>query len=124
VHLFNPAASKITEWPAEEAIGLDFHTVIAIVNEKGEALPPENTHSPKPWPQTPLCATTMWLSTKTGKRIAISLIVSPVVDPATQQATSVVGVFSDITQEKARRSPALRLYKHRQPRNAHARSSY
>jgi PAS domain S-box-containing protein len=102
VHLFNPAASKITEWRAEEAVGLDFHSVVSIVNEKGEPVPPE-TH---PFAQalatnTGVRNNNLWLSTKTGKRLAISLIVSPVIDPANQQANSVVGVFRDITQEKA-----------------------
>jgi PAS domain S-box-containing protein len=101
VHLFNPAASTITGWPAEEAIGLDFHTVVAIVNEKGEAVPPEN----HPFAQalatnTAVRNNNLWLSTKSGKRIAISLIVSLVVDHGAQQASSIIGVFRDITQQK------------------------
>jgi PAS domain S-box-containing protein len=101
VHLFNPAANKITEWPPEEAVGLDFHTVVAVVNQKGEAIAPEQ----HPFAQAlatnaAVRNNNIWLSTKTGRRIAISLIVSPVVDPATQQANSVVGVFRDVTQQK------------------------
>jgi PAS domain S-box-containing protein len=101
VHLFNPAASTITGWPPEEAIGLDFHTVVAIVNEKGEAVPPEN----HPFAQalatnTAVRNNNLWLSTKSGKRIAISLIVSLVVDHGAQQASSIIGVFRDITQQK------------------------
>jgi PAS domain S-box-containing protein len=102
VHLFNPAASKITEWPPDEAVGLDFHTVIAIVNEKGEALAPES----HPFAQALASSTAvrnnaLWLSTKSGRRIAVALVVSPVSDSNTKQTTSVVGVFRDITQEKA-----------------------
>jgi PAS domain S-box-containing protein len=102
VHLFNPAASTITGWQASEAVGLDFHSVVNIVNEKGDALAPE-AH---PFAQALSTNTTvknsnLGLSTKAGKRLAISVIVSPVIDPASKQANSVVGVFRDISQEKA-----------------------
>jgi PAS domain S-box-containing protein len=102
VHLFNPAASTITGWQASEAVGLDFHSVVNIINDKGDSLAPE-AH---PFAQalsknTTVKNSSLWLSTKTGKRLAISVIVSPVIDPASKQANSVVGVFRDISQEKA-----------------------
>jgi PAS domain S-box-containing protein len=102
VQLFNPAASTITEWQASEAVGLDFHSVISIVNNKGDAVPPES----HPFAEAlstnaTVKKSSLTLSTKTGKRLAISVIVSPVIDPATKQANSVVGVFRDISQEKA-----------------------
>jgi PAS domain S-box-containing protein len=101
VHLFNPAASKITGWMASEAVGLDFHSVLSIVNAKGEPVPPES----HPFAQAITTGTgvrdnNLWLATKGGKRLAISLIISPVVDPASKQTSSVVGVFRDITQQK------------------------
>jgi two-component system, OmpR family, sensor histidine kinase VicK len=102
VHLFNPAASKITEWPPEEAVGLDYHTVIAVVNEKGEALAPEaHPFTQALTSNAAVRNNTLWLSTKSGRRIAVALVVSPVTDTSTKQAVSVVGVFRDITQEKA-----------------------
>ena len=41
IHLFNPAASTISGWPAQEALGLNFDSVLVLVNEKGEKCPPE-----------------------------------------------------------------------------------
>jgi PAS domain S-box-containing protein len=116
VHLFNPAASKITEWKAEEAVGLDFHSVVTIINEKGDAIAPE-AH---PFAQalatnTPVHNHDLWLSTKTGRRIAISVIVSPVLDPTSQAAIGAVGVFRDITlqkQQEAQRSDFISTASH------------
>lgn len=102
IHLFNPAASNITGWKAEEAVGLDFHNVLAIVNEKGEPIPAESHPFAKALASNAAVReNSLWIATRTGKRIAISLIVSPVVDAGSQTATSVVGVFRDITQQKA-----------------------
>ena len=43
IEVFNPAASAITGWKAEEAVGLDYHTILQLVDSKG----PSNTR-PKP----------------------------------------------------------------------------
>jgi PAS domain S-box-containing protein len=101
IHLFNPAASKITEWPAEEAVGLDFHNVLSVVNEKGEPL----TDDQRPFVRAlatgqAVRENKLSLNTKTGKRIILSIIVSPVIEVAGQPPTGAVGVFRDITQEK------------------------
>jgi PAS domain S-box-containing protein len=37
VRVINPAASTITGWPANEALGLDYRSIVSLVNEKGEA---------------------------------------------------------------------------------------
>src|SRR5947209_3568065 len=79
VHLFNPAASAISGWPAEDAVGLDFHNVLALVNERGQLCPPES----HPFAKVLATGTTerdskSWLATRGGKRIPISIIVSPV----------------------------------------------
>jgi len=116
IQLFNPAASKITEWKAEEAVGLDFHNVVAIVNQKGEALAPgQHPFSQALATNQPIHNHDMWLQTKTGKRLAISTIVSPVIDPNTKVANSVVGVFRDTTlqkQEEAQRSDFISTASH------------
>jgi PAS domain S-box-containing protein len=116
VHLFNPAASSITGWVAEEAVGIDYHSVLVLVDEKGTQQPPENH------PFNRVLATgqtvredSVWLNTKTGKRIAISLVVSPVLDGGERPTGSVVGVFRDITvqkQEEAHRSEFISTASH------------
>jgi PAS domain S-box-containing protein len=102
IQLINPAASKITEWAAEEAVGLDFHSVLNVTNEKGEPLPDEL----RPFPKALTSGQTirennLHLTTKTGKRVVLSIIVSPLFEAVGQPTTGAIGVFRDITQEKA-----------------------
>src|SRR4051812_43138390 len=41
IHMFSPAASSITGWPAAEAVGLDYRSVIVFVDDHGQPYPPE-----------------------------------------------------------------------------------
>lgn len=101
IHLINPAASKISGWAANEALGLDYHNVISLANERGEVFE-QNVH---PFNKVLTSKTTVrdshiWLAKRGGKLTPISLIVSPVIDPKGGSITGVVGVFRDITSEK------------------------
>jgi PAS domain S-box-containing protein len=101
IQLINPAASRIIEWPAEEAVGLDFHSVLNVTNEKGEPLP-DNL---RPFPKALASGQTirennLHLTTKTGKRVMLSIIVSPLFEAEGKPAVGAIGVFRDITQEK------------------------
>jgi len=105
IHAFNQAASNLTGWPAEEALGLDFKSVLPLVNERGEQYPAEH----HPFTQALSTGTAVrdnkgMVVTRRGKQIPISLIVSPVTDPKKKVPVSVVGVFRDITKEKAEES--------------------
>ncbi len=101
IHTFSPAASSISGWTAEEAVGLDYRSVITISDERGHAYSPDR----HPFTQALLTHSTIrdskgLLSTKAGKLVPISLIVSPVVEDINSMATGVIGVFRDITSEK------------------------
>lgn len=102
IHLFNPAASKITGWPPEEAIGLDYRNVLALVNERGEVYEP-NAHpiAQALAQQKAIRDSKSWLVTKGKKSLPISLIVSTLPGQDGQPGESVVGVFRDISREKA-----------------------
>jgi two-component system, OmpR family, sensor histidine kinase VicK len=116
IHLFNPAAGRITGWPPQEAVGLDYRAVLPLVDSKNQPLP-EASH---PFAQTLATGTTTRdsdsvLTSKTGKAVPISLIVSPVLDNSGHPNGSVVGVFRDIAQEKeeeARRSDFISTASH------------
>jgi signal transduction histidine kinase len=101
---------------AAEAVGLDFHNVFSIVDEKGEPVPPEaHPFARALTTGAAVRDNSLWMATKGGRRLAISLIVSPVVDPASKQTSSVVGVFRDITQqeqEEAQRSDFISTASH------------
>lgn len=101
IHLFSPAASSISGWPANEAVGLDYHSVLAITDEHGQAYTPDK----HPFAEALRTHSTVkdsrgLLTTRGGKLVPISLIVSPVIEDIHTMQTGVVGVFRDITAEK------------------------
>lgn len=116
IQMFNPAASTITGWKLEEAIGFDYRTVLPLVDEKGQAVP-EVGH---PFSQAlstgqSVRASQAFLATRAGKPLPISLIVSPVLDKGGQPSGSVVGVFRDIakeTEEQKQRSDFISTASH------------
>ncbi|MBA3757647.1 PAS domain-containing protein [Candidatus Saccharibacteria bacterium] len=116
IHLLNPAASDITGWPPSEAVGLDFHNILNLVNEKGEPCALlDHAFAKALATAQPVRDSNSWLATRGGKRIPISLIVSPVVSGGSKGAESVVGVFRDITaerQEEAQRSEFISTASH------------
>jgi PAS domain S-box-containing protein len=105
IKLFSPAASSITGWKVEEAMGLDFRSVLVITDEHGQPYPPE-LH---PFAQALRTRSTVrdsrgLLTTKSGKLVPISLIVSPIIENVEQMSTGVLGVLRDITAEKKEES--------------------
>ncbi len=101
IHLFNPAASRITGWPANEAVGSNFNLVLALVDNKAQPLPATQ----HPFAQSLSSGKTVrdsgcQLSTRYGKTTAISLIVSPVLSSNGAPTGNIVGVFRDVTREK------------------------
>jgi PAS domain S-box-containing protein len=100
IHLFNPAAAKITGWPAEEARGLAIDSVIKLVNDRGEAY----TDQDNPFKTIFLTGQTKrdndaYLLTRSDKQVAIDLSISPFVDNK-QRVTGAVAVFRDVNQER------------------------
>lgn len=99
---FNPAASTITGWPASEALGIAMGTVFKFANEHGELHPEEDN---------PILAamnsgqtvrdSNAILVARGDKQIAISLVVSPLVDPNSNRKAGVVAVFRDVSKERA-----------------------
>jgi PAS domain S-box-containing protein len=101
IHLLNPAASDITGWPPKEAVGLDFHNVFNLVDQKGQPLP--LTAHPISRALTSgqvVREDTSFLATRTGKPIPVAIIVSPIT-AGEHGVDSVVCVFRDISKEKA-----------------------
>ena len=102
IRLFNPAAQRITGWSASEVVGLDFHSVLSLVNEHSQAYQPaDHPFSKVLQTNQPAHDSKAVLTTRNGKQVPISLIVSPV---STTGQSGAVGVFRDITREKAEES--------------------
>lgn len=101
IQLINPAAQELLGWQKQDAIGLDYRSVINLIDAKGAAVGEELT----PIHQVLISNKSMTdnnlgLTTKSGKTIRLSLQVSPVSAGKDQAASGVIMVFRDITQEK------------------------
>lgn len=100
IQLINPSAQRLLGWPGKDAIGLDYRSVIKLTDTKGNPLAEDFSPIRQGLvSQKPIDNHDLELMTKSGKKILISLVVSPVAD-TTGQASGVIAVFRDITREK------------------------
>lgn len=100
IRLFNPAAATITGWQADEAEGLDWKLVFKFVDKKSQPLDENDVVLTKVLKEgTPQRDSNANLTTKSKKTIALSVSASPLLDG--QRVTGVVGIFRDVTQERA-----------------------
>ena len=100
IRLFNPAAAKITGWPADEAMGIEWSTVIKLVNDKGEPYPQEtNPFARIMSSDTPIRDNNATLASRNNKQLPISLSLTPLLD-GNKQVYAAVAIFRDVTQER------------------------
>jgi PAS domain S-box-containing protein len=100
ISVFNRAASDITGWPINDALGLDYRSILMLIEADGSKVV-DNAN--------PIFAVlngmdsvrdnNALLATKSRKTVDLSLIVSPIKDEE-DKTISAVGIFRDITQEK------------------------
>lgn len=100
IQLFNPGATTITGWPADEATGMQWQNVIKLVNEKGE--PYED--STNPFTTVLASASTIRdnsavLVSRANKQLPVTLSLTPLHDEK-QQLYGAVAVFRDVTKER------------------------
>jgi len=98
IQLINPAAEQIIGWGRQDALSLDYKSVLKLTDKNNQDLTPAND----PISQTlatnkEVVTNNLSLTTKSGKKLLVSVIVSPV----GQLGDGVIVVFRDITKEKA-----------------------
>lgn len=99
IQLINPAAQTIIGWSKQDAMGLDYHSLLKLSDNKGKELVPEldpiqqvlHGHSS-------ILNNDLMLTTQSGRQILLSLLVSPI---SNKRGAGVIVVFRDITKEKA-----------------------
>ncbi len=101
IQVFNGGAANITGWLAEEAENLEYRSVIKLIDGKGVSYtdkqdPFQNVFQSKAGHRDNQAV----LVTKSERQIPIHLSVSPLMD-AEKNIVAVVGVFRDVTQERA-----------------------
>ncbi len=96
IQLINPAAQTLLGWGKEDALNLDHRSVIKLGDAKGNELPEESSPIRGTLITNQTFASNDYsLTTRSGKKILISLLVSPV----GESANGVIIVFRDITTE-------------------------
>jgi len=98
IQLINPAAQELLGWGKQDALALNYKSVLPMLDAANKELTPAsdpiqqvlNTNQ-----QTR--ANNLTVTTKSGKKITAALVVSPVGDAG----GGVIAVFRDVTKEKA-----------------------
>ncbi len=100
IQLLNAGGSKIIGWEPSDAIGLDYKMVLKLVDGKNEPY----TQRTDPFERIFIELATIRdnsanLVTKSGRILALSLSVSPLVN-SNNEVTGAVGIFRDISEER------------------------
>ncbi len=98
VQLINPAAQEILGWGKQDALALNYKSVLQMTDVNNHEIDPNqdpildvlNTNQLRRAP-------TLTVETKSGKRITASMVVSPI----GESGSGVIAVFRDVTKEKA-----------------------
>lgn len=103
ITLFNKGAAAMTEWPVEEAMGIDARTVLPLLaDEKTSTMIDQEAH---PFSQVLQNRTavnkTVQLVSRQNKRLFISLVISPIILPKNSELAGTVAVFRDVSREKS-----------------------
>ncbi len=100
IRSFNPAAQKITAWPANDATGLDYASVFKLVDDKGQLYSADKD----PFKQVfangkAIHDDSAILVSREDKQVAVNLSISPLMD-AKNVGTGAIGIFRDVSQER------------------------
>ncbi len=101
ITLANPAAAKMTEWPVDEALGIDIRTVMHLAKEDGKPLEHGEDLFGSAINNKQRVGQTLMLKGRGGqKSVIISLTISPIIDSKSQEVMGAVAVFRDISQAR------------------------
>lgn len=96
IQLINPAAQAIIGWGKQDAEDLDYHSVIKLCDDKGNLIADDAGPIEQVLHDNPsITRNDLQLMTNSGKKINISLLVSPV----GKYGSGAIIVFRDITDE-------------------------
>lgn len=98
IQLINPAAQTLLGWEKQDAMSLDYKSVIKIGDAKGTELPENSSPIRQAFITNQSITTNDYsITTHSGKKVLVSLLVSPV---GADSSAGVIIVFRDITAEK------------------------
>ena len=114
ISLINTAASAMSEWPIDEALGIDVQMVFKLKTEDGKDIPPAEHPFAKVLINKEKVEDVLSLKGRQGKECIISLVVSPVILP-NKDLVGVVAVIRDISaarEEESRRADFVSTASH------------
>jgi PAS domain S-box-containing protein len=100
VGIINPAAGVMTEWPVNEALGIDVNLVVKLSKETGEELSSTENPFALVLETKKRINQTLLLTGRNGSKETISLAVAPIVVPGGTPA-GVVAIMRDVSEERA-----------------------
>lgn len=104
ITLINPAAASMTQWPVSEAMGIDVQLVVKVSNEKGEELPEEQNPFSLVLQKKARVNQTLQLAGRGGKKILISLVISPISVGESNTDSHIAGAVAVIRDVSAQRA--------------------
>lgn len=100
IQAFNPASSTLTGWAVEEANGIDYRSVVKVVDEKGIAYPDMKHPFYEVFQQNKTVRdSSASLVKKDGSVVSVDIIVSPLVD-LNGHVNSAVGVLRNVDEQR------------------------
>jgi len=101
VQVFNPAAQTLSGWPEDEAKGLDYHSVLILVDKQGNQLLPNDDPIHQVFQKgKPVVNNDVILSTRHNKHAELTIVASPITNKNGGIA-AVVAVFRDVSKERS-----------------------
>lgn len=100
ISLMNPAAAEMTEWPVQEATGVEAQLVVKLHKENGTDIIPEENPLALVLRQQQHLTQTLQIEGRNGKKAVISFVISPVLLPDSTLAGA-VAVMRDISEQRA-----------------------
>jgi PAS domain S-box-containing protein len=115
ITLINSAASILTEWKMEDAIGMDAQLVLKVSNEDGSPLNVNDDLLSIANNKKENVTQTVVVNGHVSKQTIVSLVISPLLVPPNNEAEGAVAVIRDITkakQEERQRSDFISTASH------------
>lgn len=98
VQLINPAAQEILGWGKQDALMLNYKSILKLTNDANQELDPTQDPIQQVLNNNQQARSNkITTNTNSGKKLSISLVASPIGDPG----SGAIAVFRDITNERA-----------------------
>lgn len=115
ISITNPAAAAMTEWPTKESTGIDVRLVMKLFEEDGKEIPENQNIFSQVLTTRQSVEKVAQLVGRSGKKQVVSLVVSPITVPQSNELAGAVAVMRDVSEaraEEARRADFISTASH------------